>query len=283
MGDNMAKIKHEPLSLNHGLYLANRLMQEFYSPEPYCNIEFFWNESKDELIEALIKPQKWTIVHYWLDFYSDLLEEMNSVKKNLDDKEYFDILKDTLIDTDFLPNIPEPIFNDEKDCSSLFPCEDINCTLCQRIVAWEQHLYDNKDEINKRIVHSAFQIMFSNRRFMHDFNLEISKCIQADIDYLTEKYPEVVDKGKIKRCNYWPVWLKEALLYRDKGTCVLCRKNITGIYNISGELEVDHIIPLNLYGSNDSTNFQLLCKTCNASKQDFSSASNSINVPFWNI
>ncbi|MDP1421690.1 HNH endonuclease [Peribacillus simplex] len=278
----MAKAKHENLSYNQGLYTANILMQRFYFPEEYYDLKYFWDECKDEIISSLVKPQKWTLVHMWLEFYSDISEELYTTKKNLDTPDYFEVLKDVLLDTDLIPNIPEPIF-ENKECSSLYPCVEDDCELCQVMIDWEKHVDSNIKEINKNIVHSAFQIMFSNRRFMHDFNLELSNLIEEDIDYICENSPETLTKGKIKRNTYWPVWLKEALLYRDKGTCVLCRKSITGQYSISTDLEIDHIVPLNLFGTNDASNFQLLCKKCNTTKQGLSSASNAINVPFWNI
>ena len=52
--------------------------------------------------------------------------------------------------------------------------------------------------------------------------------------------------------------LKEA-----KFRCVLC-----GISAEEKALEVDHIVPRNLKGTNDRSNLQALCYTCNSSKRD---------------
>ena len=49
-----------------------------------------------------------------------------------------------------------------------------------------------------------------------------------------------------------------AVYQQSNGVCVACGK--------SDELEVDHIIPLSRGGSNDLSNLQLLCSTCNRSK-----------------
>ncbi|OQP09823.1 hypothetical protein B1692_16745, partial [Geobacillus thermoleovorans] len=46
---------------------------------------------------------------------------------------------------------------------------------------------------------------------------------------------------------------------------------------------IDHIVPLNLFGSNDASNMQLLCERCNTSKGDRSTDTSFINVPFWNL
>ncbi|MGE7811267.1 HNH endonuclease [Lysinibacillus capsici] len=143
----------------------------------------------------------------------------------------------------------------------------------------------NTDNVKKSIVHATFQIMLNNRRFMHDFNVMVDTLIEKDIDYIIEIKLEFINlkKNRIKRATYWPTWLKQALFYHDKGTCVLCRKDVTSQYHIASDLEIDYIVPLDLYGPNDSTNFQLLCKSCNASKQAGSTSTNLINVPYWNI
>jgi 5-methylcytosine-specific restriction endonuclease McrA len=46
----------------------------------------------------------------------------------------------------------------------------------------------------------------------------------------------------------------------QKGRCPVCRSDLSGGYH------VDHVLPLARGGSNDPTNIQLLCKTCNLSK-----------------
>ena len=53
------------------------------------------------------------------------------------------------------------------------------------------------------------------------------------------------------------------VLKAAKFRCVLC-----GISAEEKALEVDHIIPINLGGTNDRINLQALCYTCNSSKRD---------------
>jgi 5-methylcytosine-specific restriction endonuclease McrA len=52
----------------------------------------------------------------------------------------------------------------------------------------------------------------------------------------------------------------KALMKTQKCMCAVCRIDITDAYH------VDHIMPLVLGGSNDRTNLQLLCPSCNTSK-----------------
>jgi diadenosine tetraphosphate (Ap4A) HIT family hydrolase len=53
------------------------------------------------------------------------------------------------------------------------------------------------------------------------------------------------------------------VLKRARGRCELC-----GVSNEVKALEVDHILPRNHGGSDDISNLQALCYTCNASKRD---------------
>jgi 5-methylcytosine-specific restriction endonuclease McrA len=51
-----------------------------------------------------------------------------------------------------------------------------------------------------------------------------------------------------------------SLLKTQRCKCAVCRADLAGGYH------VDHVMPLVLGGSNDRTNLQLLCRTCNTSK-----------------
>ncbi len=57
--------------------------------------------------------------------------------------------------------------------------------------------------------------------------------------------------------------IRYEVLKRAKGRCELC-----GISNEEKNLEVDHIIPKSLGGKDDIANYQALCYTCNAQKNN---------------
>lgn len=52
-----------------------------------------------------------------------------------------------------------------------------------------------------------------------------------------------------------------ALMKAQRGMCVYCKTDIRKKYH------VDHILPVSLGGSNDRTNIQLLCPSCNLKKR----------------
>ncbi len=60
-----------------------------------------------------------------------------------------------------------------------------------------------------------------------------------------------------------PAVVREYILERDGFRCRSCGKAPPEV-----ELQIDHIIPIAQGGSNDISNLQTLCKTCNRRKRD---------------
>ncbi|MDX2272219.1 MAG: HNH endonuclease [Cyanobacteriota bacterium] len=60
-----------------------------------------------------------------------------------------------------------------------------------------------------------------------------------------------------------PLSVREYVLNRDQYQCQSC-----GQQGSQELLQVDHIIPLAQGGSNDISNLQTLCRTCNQKKSD---------------
>ena len=95
-------------------------------------------------------------------------------------------------------------------------------------------------------------ILFQNREFLVRFNETMASAFE--------------DKNR-KRV-YIPEWVKRAVLFRDRGCCVFCKKDLTGIYTLldDREKQFDHIVPLEEGGLNDVCNIQLTCQECNQRK-----------------
>lgn len=102
-------------------------------------------------------------------------------------------------------------------------------------------------------------ILFQNRDFLLRFNQQ-----QA---VMFENCP--------RKRTYIPEWVKRAILFRDKGCCVFCKRDLTGLYSLleDNEKHFDHIVPLNEGGINDVCNIQLACQDCNLEKSDNSKTS----------
>ena len=59
----------------------------------------------------------------------------------------------------------------------------------------------------------------------------------------------------------WPKGLKRSLMRRQDNTCAYC-----GYRRIAASMDIDHIIPVVRGGSNDESNLQVICRSCNQRK-----------------
>lgn len=127
------------------------------------------------------------------------------------------------------------------------------------------------------ITDAAFQLLFADRTFLFEFNKFL-------IPYISQLQPNespyIISQGVVKRC-YFPVWLKNAVFHRDKGRCQLCCLDLTNIMVPTGQRHIDHMVPLKASGTNDPTNFQLACESCNKSKGANVLATNHLTFTYW--
>lgn len=152
----------------------------------------------------------------------------------------------------------------------------------------EEDIGDHRDDLSEfldgfldDLTEATFYLLFGNRSFLWDFNYMLAN----QIEHLPKaEFPELLLRdGVIKRCPSIPGWLKNAVFYRDQGRCQRCYRDITGLMSPlrPREVHLDHIIPLNRSGTNDPTNFQLLCDTCNLKKATDASYNPQKTRPFW--
>lgn len=114
------------------------------------------------------------------------------------------------------------------------------------------------------VTDSTFHLLFGDREFLLEFQQLVAPLVQS-LAY--EKHRDIlVRPGVLRRPTYLSAWLKRAVFLRDKGLCQQCYCDLTGTVNVEGVVHLDHMLPLELSGSNDPTNFQLLCASCNAAK-----------------
>ena len=134
------------------------------------------------------------------------------------------------------------------------------------------------DNILDIIVDDVFSILYMDKNFMHEFNRQCSEIIKQlkKVDY-----PDLLkEDGVIKRISYYPTWFKRGIEYRDKCRCSICGCDLSSAFTTIVDENFDHIIPLQLGGNNDPSNWQLTCETCNKSKGDRSSEFKNIVFPF---
>lgn len=131
------------------------------------------------------------------------------------------------------------------------------------------------------IVEDTFTVLFNDKNFLFEFNQQVSEIISQ---YLVKDFPDYMERdGVLKRCSYFPEWLKKGVFHRDKGRCQICGTDLTKILNLDNNENYDHIIPLKLSGSNDPTNIQLTCEHCNKSKGARNCSFKNIASPYWKL
>ncbi len=213
----------------------------------------FWNFNGELFVRSALKFNKVSLLHIYVSstlycYYSrefrkngDLLEEDNLVW-------WIDLMKEYDVD------LIDSKFNDEED--------DFAWKWFQKN---EEAFLAFFDTISNEIVH----ILFNNKLLLVRFN-RIVRNVLIDEDGTYAGIIEWPDgsrnkNGTIKRCTI-PKWVKRAVFHRDKGRCVFCNRDLSGILNIFQNSNYDHIVPLNDFGTNDPCNIQLTCEKCNKSK-----------------
>lgn len=147
---------------------------------------------------------------------------------------------------------------------------------------YEQYADQIQERFNElalpSLVNSVFSVLYNNKNFLYDFNLRITEQV---LKLKKADYPDLLEKdGKFYR-EAPPNWLKVAVFHRDHGRCQCCGENLDRIFLTTSIENYDHIIPLNHGGSNDPTNYQLMCEHCNKSKSDKSNSFRNIIWPYW--
>lgn len=148
--------------------------------------------------------------------------------------------------------------------------DDYPTTSKSRVQNWFKLNKRKFELLAEKLCDDVFYILFSNRKLLQQFNIIIS----GDFEKFKFSKNELTINGKIKRTNI-PKWVKKAVYHRDKGRCVICTTDLSGVINKLETKNFDHIVPLDLFGVNDPTNIQLLCKKCNAEKLNRNTNSSS--------
>lgn len=117
---------------------------------------------------------------------------------------------------------------------------------------------DEYETVVNKIADEMFYILFINREFLLCFNHYMSCTHNTKFSH-----------------TYMPQWVKRAVFYRDRGKCVCCGRDLSGLLMVTEDKDIhyDHMVPLDQGGINDVSNIQLLCGSCNLSKGTVSATS----------
>lgn len=223
-------------------------------------------------VNAVLEPQKFTLLHSFCStyLYYYLMHErwflLDDLCDDLDSETIIDyigkvasILSEYGIATqDYAKTIR--LFNKKYEASNY----ELDHEYKNVVGTIFDELLTHFDAIEDYIVDATFYLLYDNKEFLFKFNKYISQFVT-----IATLPNDCFDKnGHVIRAKYIPTWLKRAVYYRDRGRCQHCGKDLSGQFSIpeDGALHYDHIIPLEQGGTNDATNFQLLCGKCNLKK-----------------
>jgi 5-methylcytosine-specific restriction endonuclease McrA len=218
----------------------------------------FWNFDTDYFINAATKFSKDTLLHLYivttaLNYHGrDFSKNGDSIDEEIIEK-WYSLFKSY--------NIKIRKFKFDQN---------------SEIIEWFDKNINKFEELFDRMADETFYILFANRQFLLDFNnltIETVKDITFPSIYIT-------DKGTIKRVSI-PKWVKTAVYHREKGRCVFCNTDLTGLVNTLTNANYDHIVPLDLFGSNDPCNIQLTCERCNKTKTNKDGKTSNKYIPWW--
>lgn len=214
----------------------------------------FFGFKDDDFFDQIEKPQKYTILHTFI-------YNINSfpIRHYLGKIDGYIIIDEhgPLLDG---ANIPRPWWFNEHDIS--YHIDELREIL---------------EDATKIVTEAAFQLLYADRTFLFEFNKFLHKFI---LTLHPDDHPSISSPGVVKRTNF-PAWLKNAVFHRDKGRCQLCGCDLTNILVPTTDRHIDHMVPLRAGGTNDPTNFQLTCGSCNTSKGARIYATNHLSYSWW--
>jgi len=229
-------------------------------------VPLIFNNKKKTLAEikkAALNFNRHTLLHFYIK-ECFLMDNENLFNQRPDDviEGVFEL---EFLETQFLQYDIEIDFLRIK-----FDEDDYPITTKSRVQNWYKLNKKKFELLAEKLCDDVFYILFSNRILLQQFNIIISR----DFEKFKFLNSELTKNGKIKRVTI-PKWVKKAVYHRDKGRCVICTTDLSGVINKLEPQNFDHIVPLDLFGVNDPTNVQLLCKKCNSEKLNRNTNSSS--------
>lgn len=255
--------EHQFLSVFQTLRIVEDLIE---SSNLFIFNELGWEDVTLDLPSILYKPAKVTILHHFI-FQALLHTDTYKFHKN-DDLYEEDYLRDgyensklARLDADFyrysINLLPFQQFANELKIDENTPEGFVR--------NWFDSQYESFIELWEKKTDDAFYFIFSNRTLLIRFGLLLSEYIKKELIPRQLLRPYTTKKSKIKRIVF-PNWVKRAVFYRDRGQCVYCDKDLSGLLHTMPDKHFDHMVSLNEYGTNDPTNVQLTCSECNLRK-----------------
>lgn len=254
----------------HRVYTLVSVVEECLNYSSRSLIEIGWDAPN--IVAKLSKPTKLTLLHEYIyamiavsqrdDYHhnDDLYDDDETLVKPLeDDLQIYGISFEPV--QKFKQRLDYGDADDER------PFRD-----------WFDVYEESFEQLWEKSTDEVFHLLFANRMFLLKFNRTLAMYLEEGNVTLP---PNVLDdKGKIKRVAM-PSWVKKAVYCRDHGRCVMCQKDLTGLLSTDRHVHYDHMVPLNMWGTNDPCNIQLMCEACNLKKSGGIIATGYLYPAWW--
>lgn len=146
----------------------------------------------------------------------------------------------------------------------------------------ELWLDQSYEDLVTQTVAEIFHVLFQNRLLLVRFNQYVSGVIaDADFPGVEDLPAHLFSPNRTLIRARPPSWAQRAVFFRDRGRCVLCDKDLSGLTNLANTENYDHIVPLAKFGLNDVSNLQLLCSQCNQGEKKDGAAMTSNIYQSW--
>lgn len=135
--------------------------------------------------------------------------------------------------------------------------------IAERSAKYRQRRNHEVQRLKKAKYYQANRERFAEYRRRTRWMENTRRKRQYQIDPLPVKARNAARRARKRGAvgNYTPAQIRD-LHAKQKGCCACCRVKLTSVYHR------DHVVPIAAGGANDITNIQLLCVSCNSSKQD---------------
>lgn len=146
----------------------------------------------------------------------------------------------------------------------------------------ETFLSEPYERLSEQTVGEIFHVLFQNRELLLRFNEYIAGVVAgADRVGASDIPTHLFERENTLKRVKAPQWARRAVYFRDRGRCVLCNKDLSGLVNLENAENYDHMVPLARHGLNDVSNLQLLCAQCNQYEKRDRRATTSRQYQTW--
>lgn len=250
---------HTFMPFNSGeAYAYSAMVREWiYGEKSLYDVDDFFDCGNTELLNKALLPSKWTLLHHFIE--DAIYMDMEYVTRKAGELVLGDLCK--LLDNYEVSYKSKQCFNADNNDYADYIFEKV------------------QENALKRLAAEVFNLLFADRGLLKAFNACIAQRVR---EMELADHPTYLSRdGVFIRCNYWPSWLKDGLVRRDKGHCAICQCDLSGHLAREAEVHIDHIIPLNLGGVNDPSNLQLLCDFCNGTKGGDKTTTTEMVANYW--